>query len=366
MSPGPPAALLAGCFGAREPGVDATLQAFVTALNGADLTIASSDPRRTIAQHAVPAVPASPIRRLLPSAGRVDAVVFAGSSPFHPTAGTAGIGLRRAVALASVARSNRTSVLLSGVGATLLRSRANRMLARDLARLADLLVVRDETAALALVDAGVPKPVRVGADPVWTVVGPRPGDRPRGDTVVVVPGPALDTPATAARLSAAVGRLADAGLRVRIDPWQVAAEQDDTDRARRLAAGRSGITIADAPDGFGEAVDRLADAALVISLRVHGQVAAAAAGVPCLSVTAEPEQPALAARLGQPWVGVSGPAGELAAAALGALEGGSANEAAVKSEIVAAHSELDLLRLMLGVGEVGATAIDGLRLEPTL
>jgi polysaccharide pyruvyl transferase WcaK-like protein len=100
-------------------------------------------------------------------------------------------------------------------------------------------------------------------------------------------------------------------------------------------------------------------------MRFHAQVAAAAAGSPCLSLVHEAKQSSLASRLGQPSTSAITTAGSITAAVRSALEHPGPTPAAVKSEITAAHSGFDLLRLMTGRGGPSVESIGGLRLEPT-
>ena len=59
------------------------------------------------------------------------------------------------------------------------------MLARSIVRAADLLILRDEESAVHLAEFGAPTPVRVGADPAWTLLPPERGQTPFTNAVAM-------------------------------------------------------------------------------------------------------------------------------------------------------------------------------------
>src|SRR5581483_11844545 len=166
--------LLAGAFGQGNPGDEALLRAFVSELHGFELVATSSDPRETAAAHGIEAVPARDGRAVARAARCSDAVVFAGGTVFKtldPRCGRRPSALlRNAAALAGGARAMGRPLAMVGVGVGALPTRSSRALARGLVRAADLLVLRDEESAAALAAAGAPAPLRVGADPAWSLL----------------------------------------------------------------------------------------------------------------------------------------------------------------------------------------------------
>jgi polysaccharide pyruvyl transferase WcaK-like protein len=114
-----------------------------------------------------------------------------------------------------------------------------------------------------------------------------------------------------------------------------------------------------------------ADARLVVGLRFHALVAAAAAGVPFVAYAHELKHVGLARRLGQPAVAPGGP---LAATVLAALAGDDVRRRAQRRgpsrDAVARERELAgegfrLLRVLVAGGRTEeAAAVDGLALRP--
>ena len=174
---------LAGAFGQGNPGDEALLAAFARALPDHRPLAASSDPAATAAAHGIAAVGRDDLTSVGRAIALADAVVVAGGTIFktlHPSSGRAPLSLlRRTAVLAAATRTMRKPLALVGVGAAPLRGRGARALARSIVRAADLLILRDEESAGHLAAIGAPTPVRVGADPAWTLLpDPKGGQTP--------------------------------------------------------------------------------------------------------------------------------------------------------------------------------------------
>jgi polysaccharide pyruvyl transferase WcaK-like protein len=365
--------LLAGAFGQRNPGDEALLAAFVDALGDRPLVATSSDPVATEAAHGVGAVPAREPWSVARAVGRADAVVFAGGTvfkPLHPYSGRRPLALLRgALAVAAGTRASGTPLALVGVGAAPLPGRRARLLARSLVRQADLLVLRDARSAELLAAAGAPSPFRVGADAGWVGVEPPPAPSARGDAVIVALSSLAGGRGLPRRLALVLAPLLGAGLRLRLQPWQVLGTAvDDLALARALARELPGpAEIVPPPATLDDARDLFAGARLVVALRFHALVAAAAAGVPAVAYAHEPKLAALGARLRQPVVRPAGEPEAVGRKVLAAARDGLAppSAAAVARERERAQAGMALLRLLLSGGrEEGAARISGLELAP--
>jgi len=394
---------LAGAFGQGNPGDEALLAAFARALPDHRALAASADPAATAAEHGIAAVGRDDVSTVGREIALADAVVVAGGTIFktlHPSSGRAPLSLlRRTAALAAATRALRKPLALVGVGAAPLRGRGARVLARSIVRAADLLVLRDEESAGHLADVGAPTPVRVGADPAWTLLPDAPealattaapatvaaheesnvlmrstagGHAPvplaaarngDGRPVVVALSHLAGGPELADRLAAGLAPVVDAGVSVRLDPWQ---PDGDAGLAAAVATRLDGrIDLAPPPRDLLAARDGMAGARLVLAQRFHAIVAAAAAGAPVLAVAHEPKLAGLARRLEQPAVAADAPPATLASAVLGALDGPAAPPAAVRRERVHAEDGFRLLRVLLARGRSHeAVDVDGLPLRP--
>ena len=417
---------VAGAFGQGNPGDEALLAAFARALSGYRPVAASSDPAGTATAHGIGAVQRDDPRAVARAIARADAVVVAGGTIFktlHPASGRAPLSLlRRTAALAALARTLRKPLALVGVGAAPLRGRGARVLARTIVRAADLLILRDEESALHLAKIGAPTPVRVGADPAWTLL-PEPdrgqtrltgsregqtqltgsregqtqltgsregltplspaspavvmrsafgghasvpldaGENGDGRPVVVALSHLAGGADLADRLAAGLAPVVDAGLPVRLDPWQ---PDGDADLAAAVATQLGGrVDLAPPPPDMLAARDGMAGARLVLAQRFHSLVAAAAAGVPTLAVAHEPKLAGLARRLEQPTVAADAAPATLAAAVLDAVDGPPAAPEAMHRERVHAEEGFRLLRVLLARGRSDeAVEVDGLPLRP--
>jgi polysaccharide pyruvyl transferase WcaK-like protein len=365
--------LLAGAFGQGNPGDEALLDAFRRALPDTPLVVASSDPADTQWRHGLTAIPSYSWRAVTSALSSSRALVFAGGTVFKVLPASTGRQrwalLRNALALAAYARAAGRPVCMVGVGVGDLPDPTSRILARRIAKQADLLVLRDVASARALIRIGVPGPLRVGADAAWTLLDqvPEPHDT-AGEHIVVVPSQwaVATAPGVLAALSLAVQPLLSDGFAVRVQPWQCGGPgPDDFRYAEQLAAGLSGDVELTAPIlNLVDAARAFTAARLVVSSRFHALVAAAAAGTPFLAVANEHKQAGIADRLDQPSVAAAAPASSMADALHEALATAPPAHAAVRAEIAAAEEALGLMRLVVSGGAVSAESISGLRLEP--
>jgi polysaccharide pyruvyl transferase WcaK-like protein len=212
----------------------------------------------------------------------------------------------------------------------------------------------------------------VGADASWARIEPPAAPSARGDAVIVALSHLAGGPGLAARLALVLAPLQQAGLRLRLQPWQVVegtGAGDDLALARAVAAQLPApAEIVPPPATLRDACDLFAGARLVVALRFHALVAAAAAGVPAVAYAHEPKLAGLGERLGQRVLQPAGLAETVGAAMLAAIEDGTApaSSAAIRRERERARAGMALLRLLLSGGRSPeAAAVSGLELVPT-
>jgi polysaccharide pyruvyl transferase WcaK-like protein len=365
-----PTALLAGAFGQRNPGDEALLDAFIAALPDWDVIATAAVPPHG---RDTDTVASDDPARVARAVTRADAVVFAGGTVFKelpPRTRRPPLDLlQKGAALAYGAKALGKRLAMVGVGAAPIRPGRGHRLVRRLIRQADLLVLRDEESADVLADLGAPTPFRIGADAAWTLVEQQPEPERGGDRVIVALSSEPGNGEVADELAAALVPLLAAGHKVSLQPWQVGgpARPDDLDMARALAARLGGTTdIMLPPADLDEAIDVFADARLVVGLRFHALVAAAAAGRPFVAYAHEPKLAAVARRLGQPSVAPSQGGDALGAVLLSAANRPVApSMSAVRAEVARAEESLRLLRLVLSDGQAGEPeSIGTLPLQP--
>jgi polysaccharide pyruvyl transferase WcaK-like protein len=365
-----PTAVLAGAFGQRNPGDEALLDAFIQALPDWDVIATAAVPPHG---HRTETVASDDPARVARAVARADAVVFAGGTIFKelsPRTRRAPLDLlQKGAALAYGAKALGKRLAMVGVGAAPVRPGRGPRLVRRLIRQADLLVLRDEESADVLAGMGAPTPFRIGADPAWTLLEQQPENRPTSDRIIVALSSEPGNGEVADELAAALVALLAQGHHVALQPWQVGGpvRPDDLDMARAVAARLGGtVEILLPPADLAEAIELFADARLVVGLRFHALIAAAAAGRPFVAYAHEPKLAAAARRLGQPAVDPAAGGDAMAAVLLSAANNPVAPAlSAVRAEIARAEESMRLLRLVLSDGENGEPeSIGTLPLQP--
>jgi polysaccharide pyruvyl transferase WcaK-like protein len=376
-----PTALLAGAFGQRNPGDEALLTSFIDALPGWTTIVPAADPAAVVDRRGRAIRSTAP--DALSAARAADAVVFAGGTVFKTLAPSTGRHphalLARGVALARGARLLGRPVALVGVGAGQLPDRRARLLARTLATSADMLVLRDEVSAQILAGAGVPQPMRMGADAAWTLfaqaVREPAGERPvRGPLVVTLSrhaGGSQHVPTLATGIAELIASRNDIDGVV-LEPWQIGGPEHGDDlelagelqRALRVAA-RTDVAIAPPPESVRAASSSYRRARVVLGQRFHSLVAAAAAGTPFVAFAHEAKCAALADRLAQPSLRPGGAIRDVAPTIAAALDGLPPDRDAVVGLVHVAETMLELMRSVVQRGHGGCPAdLRALRLEP--
>ena len=347
--------ILVGAFGQGNPGDEALCAAFCRALAAHDVTIVSADPELTMRQHGQSAI--APSARSVGSAVRhADAVVVGGGTVFkqleRSTGRMANSLLLHTAALVGGARASSTNVAMIGVGAGALRGRSARSLCRWIVPRCDLVVLRDEESASVLAHAGAQPPFWIGADPAWGLFS-QPLDDERGvadrRTITVALSHHAMERAGLDSLIAGLGSLTDEWL-VRLQPWQAGLNNLDLQLAEEMRSRLGRAEIIEPPIDLLHAAEIFAGDALVIGMRFHALVAAAAAGSRFVAIAHEPKLAGLARRLEQASVPVHASAEVMGGIIAWALANEPAVPAAVRDEMASAAHQFQLLDLLLDNG----------------
>ena len=194
-------------------------------------------------------------------------------------------------------------VVWVGVGVGPIRHGWQRVLARVARRLTALALVRDAASADLL--GGARERLEVMPDPA--VFNERPmradGAGSSGDLAIIIRGPAPGQRDLAGTFAAALVDTCVAAAQQGLDPVVLAMAGPADDRFVALVQRRAqerGIVIPVAALGPtpAAAMERLAACRAVISVRLHGVLMAALAGVPCVPVAYDAKVRAAAAQLG--------------------------------------------------------------------
>lgn len=278
-----------GYYGFGNLGDEAVLSAMLThlreAIPGVEPWVLSADPEGTEAVHAVAAVKRTDlaqVRRLFRGAalacsggGSLFQDVTSWRSPLF-------YGLLHELAWP-------TPVLVYAQGLGPLHRRASRWVARRAMERASAITVRDAGSASTLRELGVHRPVEVVCDPAVDLRAPQGGSRKDVLVVSVRPWPGVRWDVLREALRAMVHN----GAVCRVLCLHRAA---DLQLCRELAETLGAELVA--PSSPQEALRYLADTRLVVGMRLHTLVLAAACGVPFLGLVYDPKVSAFAESLG--------------------------------------------------------------------
>jgi len=359
----------------RDAAHDAVLTVAARELDPVQVVTATVDPERTERMTGLPAV-AADRRTLLRTVRRVDAVVVIGGRPLASAAADEHVfGLADLYAIAMAARTAGKRFAMIGVAAGPLTSKRDAFLARRLMIGSALAVVDEPESAEVLVSAGVPSPIRVGADLAWLElqeppVEPEPeldgigGDLDHEKLWFAMTRPGVDAAggeAVVARDLADVqeslaDRLGVADPGVLIQAWRGgSASGADLESAAEIATElrqrNIRVRILPPPLSLAEVKDAMSRVVLCMTGHPHALMAAAAAGVGVLAWPADPAD--AAARTMSDWLAVptlSGAPGSAPALVRTALARAGETLPVVREQIATAGEVVDLLRVLLTDG----------------
>ncbi len=297
--------VVSGYYGFGNSGDEAVLAAMVAAFRRRDprieLVVVSGDPANTRRVHGVAATGrglAGTMRALLSSHG----LVSGGGGLLQDRSSTRSLLYYAGVML--LARLLRRPVFVYGQGVGPVRGRIGRAAARMALRGAAYLSVRDQASLDAARDLGVQQPIEVTADPAIAMDITR-ASRGR---IVVAMRPASDWIGFEDALVDALRDLA----RTQHVTFVAMDTTEDRELAVRLVERVGAAELADYAD-LDELGAIIGGADVVIGMRLHALVLAAAAGVRFIGLPYDPKVESFAAAVGQPTVDAAIRGGDLAA-----------------------------------------------------
>ena len=290
--------VVSGYFGYGNAGDEAVLAGMLESLRaeagGIDVTVLSGDPAHTVRTHGVPAIRRMDARAVIGALRASDGLVSGGGSLLQdrtsarPVAYYAGV-----MALARLARRPYV-IYAQGLGP--IERAVNRRLAAMALRGAAYVSLRDEASVALARELGVRRPIEVVPDPALAL---HPSGSGAGDHVLVAVRPWGPDRAYLAELNAALRELAS-DARILALPMH---ETVDRGVSAEVVAGIAGAGVTMAGAELDAQLAAIGSARLVIGMRLHALVLAAAAGVPAIAVSYDPKVDAFATRMGQAVVG---------------------------------------------------------------
>lgn len=293
--------VLLGYFGFGNTGDEAVLAAEVAALRAAlgpdtEFVVISGDPAHTRAVHGLPAVPRTSMAEIMRALRSSDGLIAGGGSLLQDVTSARPVAFYAGVMLAARMVNRPVFVYAQGLGP--LRRAPNRWLAGLALRRSTYVALRDESSARLASTFGVggidvvPDPVLgMGFDEASAIER---GEKPR---LAVALRPWTGQDEWLPEIIKALGSLSsDAEIvLVPFHDGQDVALADDIAESLPFA-----VRVVRSDRGYRASLDAVADARVVLGMRLHALIAAAAVGRRFVALSYDPKVTAFADLVGQP------------------------------------------------------------------
>lgn len=296
-----PRLTLSGYYGFANAGDEAVLAGLVQALRARRppdelaITALSINPEETRQAHGIEAAHRYQTRELLPALKATDVLLSGGGSLLQDVTSAHGIFYYLGVVKLAQMLGKKTMFVAQGIG-PLVRPRSRRLVAAVANRL-DAVTVRDADSAALLRDIGVRRPpIEVTADPAL-LLSPAHAYQPlKGDSFGVALRPWHGHDALAIQVAEGC-RQPLAGRRALLFAMQPAADKPPMEQFGQK--WRQESRVVDSPTGLASLLPNLACCQLVVGMRLHALILAAACGVPSVALSYDPKVAAFMAQSGQ-------------------------------------------------------------------
>ena len=356
--------VISGYYGFGNSGDEAILAALIAELQrrlpAAQLTVLSAAPQATTSQYGVAAVARWSPQAVWRALRGAELLISGGGGLIQDT--TSALSPLYYLAILRLARLVGVPYMIFAQGIGPLRSHLVRRATARCFRRAAAITVRDEQSAQLLAELGLTAPQpEVTADPA-VLLAPCPPARTR--RLLAERGLAPGTPVVGLALRSwpgtDVARPAAALIRHIREAYSAQAllipfqPEQDLSLAWQVAGEAKGhariLEPAVTPQELRGVISRLD---LLVSMRLHGLIFAAAAEVPALAVVYDPKVAAFAGRAGQPMMGLSDLEAERLIGAVAQLwesraQGSGARHQAAEDLRRAAARNFDILAALLG------------------
>ena len=298
--------LLSGYYGYENAGDEAVLAGLVAGFRSLpdemDLTALSGNPAGTRTAHGINAVDRYRPAALLPAIARCDLFLSGGGSLLQDVTSAHGIFYYLGVVRLAQMLGKKTMFIAQGIGP--LKLPRSRRLAASVANRLDAVTVRDPDSARLLREIGVSRPpIEVTADPALLLSLPStPNDDGAGRSFGVALRPWRGQDALGTQTAAACFPTL-AGQTPRLLPMQPGSDAAVTAQFAGEWARLQGAAVpAQAlflPDGLNALLSIIAGCDMMVGMRLHALILAAAAGVPSAALAYDPKVTAFMQASGQ-------------------------------------------------------------------
>jgi polysaccharide pyruvyl transferase CsaB len=306
--PGKMRFLISGYYGYDNAGDEAVLAALLdhisTQRGGAEFTVTSGDPSQTTTCHAASAYSLRAVQRnafktLWTEIKNCDAFISGGGSLLQDAT-----SLRNIIyytALIRMAHAARKPAMIYAQGIGPLQRGVSQKLTRAAIQspATRAVTLRDPDSKALLASIGVTREIEVTADPVWALIGSQKSEVKSQNIWCVSLRSWLgeSTPDAEAKLLKAIRDAASShGAALKF-----LAMQPARDRALMESLGVAREEILETENLHPREIMKLAgESTLMIAMRLHALIFAAAQGVPCVAVSYDPKVKSLAKLIGAP------------------------------------------------------------------
>ncbi|MGI4791752.1 MAG: polysaccharide pyruvyl transferase CsaB [Janthinobacterium lividum] len=305
--------LLSGYYGYGNAGDEAVLAGLLTGFRASasaadlELTVLSGNPSETRTAHGVDAVDRYRPSALLPAIAHCDLFLSGGGSLLQDVTSAHGIFYYLGVVRLAQMLGKKTMFIAQGIGP--LKLARSRKLVASVANKLSAITVRDPDSAQLLREIGVIRPpIEVTADPALLLSpSPIPSNSPRiGGRGASSFGVALRPWHGQEEIGAQVTDACFSSLGTQkplLIPMQPASDTPVAEQFRQKWALLSGqanaATLCTATDGLGPLLSIIAGCDMMVGMRLHALILAAAAGVPSVALSYDPKVTAFMQSSGQ-------------------------------------------------------------------
>ena len=258
-----------------------------------DVTVLSGDPPQTLLTHDVAAVSRWNPARVALALRRADGLISGGGGLLQDVTSARPVAYYASVM--QLARTLRRPYAVVAQGLGPLRRSPNRRIARYVLDHAAYVSLRDDRSIALARRVGVRRSIDRAADTALAAVSAEGGpvERRGKQVVVAVRGGSLAD----AVLGPLRGAVAELARRHRVVALPM-HEAVDADASAALVAGIGGASVVGPAGSLGGTLETIAEASVVIGMRLHALILAAAAGVPAIGISYDPKVDAFAERAG--------------------------------------------------------------------
>ena len=299
--------LLSGYYRYGNAGDEAVLAGLIAAFRSADpagdfaLTALSGTPGETRTAHGISAVDRYRPALLLPAIARCDVFLSGGGSLLQDVSSAHSIFYYLGIVKMAQMLGKKTMFIAQGIGPLTLRR--SRRLVAAVANKLDAVTVRDPGSAQLLREIGVTRPpTEVTADPALLLSPSLSGFHGIGSRGTSF-GVALRPWHSQQNIGAHVAAACLASLREQKPLLLPMQDVSDRPAAEQFAQGwhgqKNAAALCSTTDGLGPLLSTIAGCDMMVGMRLHALILAAAAGVPSVALSYDPKVTAFMQATGQ-------------------------------------------------------------------